>query len=368
MVAQGRFLSNFLLLFVLALANIIVFLYFTHPTLLNLRHETPNDVLRSNQNLLDTMLSNTLDNGTVFHESKQSSESGNDKKESQPSVNQFPIDLKKRPILAHDFKLVINHPDKCMNPDGTPAEVFLLVLINSIHRNFEQRQAIRDTWGNPTMVNGQRIITMFLLAKVHDDKLQALVLQENERFGDLLMEDFDDTYMNLTLKSIMGFKWANNYCSHARYGMKTDDDMFVNYETLVKLLIDSLDKEFAVGFLINGSPIRDVKSKWYMSRDVYPDSKYPPFLSGTGYVMSMDVMCNTYKVALETPFLYLEDVFVAVCWNKLGIVPRKHPEFHNWKKVYSLCRYRKIITSHMVTPNEMYRIWRDMAAKKSISC
>ncbi|XP_077993790.1 beta-1,3-galactosyltransferase 1-like [Glandiceps talaboti] len=407
MAPSRRFLTNFMVLSALAVLNIFVYVYFTHPALLTVKtstHPTKIEVSRtqptvnqgiaavqnqsSHQMVPDLAINLEVKKPDIHIVNQNILPQGN--VDLNPPVNQqqaanedpnLPVNQPVEPIktdkveepikkivLPHDYKLVINHPDKCFNPDGTRAEVFLLVLINSVHKNFEQRQAIRDTWGSPTMSSGKRIVTLFLLANVHDDNLQQLVLQEDNKHGDILMESFDDTYKNLTLKSIMGFKWVKNYCSHARFGMKTDDDMFVHYDNIVKFLIDAPDKKLAVGYLINGSPIRDVKSKWYMPRDLYPGNKYPPFLSGTGYVMSTDVMCDVYDVSLYTPYLYLEDVYVATCWDKIGVHPKKHPEFNNWKKMYQLCRYRRIMTAHMVTPNEMYRIWRDMAAKKHILC
>ena len=45
-----------------------------------------------------------------------------------------------------------------------------------------------------------------------------------------------DTYHNLTLKTVMGLKWTSIFCPQARFVMKTDDDIFVNLSDLHEAL------------------------------------------------------------------------------------------------------------------------------------
>ena len=44
---------------------------------------------------------------------------------------------------------------------------------------------------------------------VPDPLLNDLVRGEAEKYGDVLVEDFVDSYANLTLKTMMGLKWAS---------------------------------------------------------------------------------------------------------------------------------------------------------------
>lgn len=43
---------------------------------------------------------------------------------------------------------------------------------------------------------------------------------------------------------------------------------------------------------------------------MYSGNTYPAYLSGTGYVMSMDVVEKLYKTSLVTPLFHLEDVYL----------------------------------------------------------
>lgn len=48
----------------------------------------------------------------------------------------------------------------------------------------------------------------------------------------------------------------------------------------------------------------------FMPKYMYRYDEYPDYLSGVGYLMSMDVAGRLYDKALITSMVYLEDVFV----------------------------------------------------------
>lgn len=43
---------------------------------------------------------------------------------------------------------------------------------------------------------------------------------------------------------------------------------------------------------------------------MYSQKTYPNYLSGTGYVMSVDVVPRLYRAARKTPIFHLEDVYI----------------------------------------------------------
>ncbi|NWI00809.1 B3GT1 galactosyltransferase, partial [Tichodroma muraria] len=196
----------------------------------------------------------------------------------------------------HSFDFLINEPNKCEK-----SAPFLVILISTTHKEFDARQAIRETWGDENNFKGIKIATLFLLGKNEDPVLNQMVEQESQIFHDI---------------------WVATFCSKAKYVMKTDSDIFVNMDNLIYKLLKPNTKprrRYFTGYVINGGPIRDVRSKWYMPRDLYPDSNYPPFCSGTGYIFSADVAELIYKTSLHTRLLHLEDVYVGLCLRKLGI-------------------------------------------------
>ncbi|XP_056315535.1 beta-1,3-galactosyltransferase 1 [Danio aesculapii] len=282
------------------------------------------------------------------------------------SKNDTFSNIRTRTLNPHNFKFLINEPKKCEST--TP---FLILLISTNHKEFDARQAIRETWGDENIFSNVHILTLFLLGYSTEPVLNQMVEQESQIFHDILVEDFVDSYHNLTLKTLMGMRWVSLFCPNAQYVMKTDSDIFVNMDNLVFNLLRPNAKprrRFFTGHVINGGPIRDVHSKWFMSRELYPDSRYPPFCSGTGYVYSGDMAELLYKTSLHTRLLHLEDVYVGLCLRKLGIQPFQNNGFNHWKMTYSLCRYRKVLTVHQISPEEILRIWNDMSNKKHLKC
>ncbi|XP_027698205.1 beta-1,3-galactosyltransferase 5-like isoform X2 [Vombatus ursinus] len=245
---------------------------------------------------------------------------------------------------------------------------FLVVMVTSSHNQIKARMAIRETWGKERSVKGKRIITYFLLG-ITGSKEDDAVTQESQKYRDIIQKDFLDVYFNLTLKTIMGIEWVHRFCPQSDFVMKTDCDMFVNVYYLTELLIrKNRTTRFFTGFLkMNEFPIRNIFSKWYVSKSEYPWKKYPPFCSGTGYVFSSDIASEVYNVSEKVPFIKLEDVFMGLCLAELKIhLEELHSEqtfFPDGLK-FSTCRFKKIVTCHFVKPVELLIYWA--ALEKSL--
>jgi len=60
--------------------------------------------------------------------------------------------------------------------------------------------------------------------------------EEKEVYNDFIKADFQDSYRNLTLKTVHMLDWVQSYCSHAKFFMKTDDDVFLNVPAILNFL------------------------------------------------------------------------------------------------------------------------------------
>ena len=55
-------------------------------------------------------------------------------------------------------------------------------------------------------------------------------MSEAEEHHDLVVEDFQESYLNLTVKTTFLLKWLNSsHCSRARFIFKVDDDVNKRY-------------------------------------------------------------------------------------------------------------------------------------------
>lgn len=275
-------------------------------------------------------------------------------------------------LAPNPYRYLLNEPYKCQ--DSSP---FLILLIAVEPGHVEARNAIRQTWGNESMLMGVSIVRLFLMGMNSSPygQPQSAVMEESFQHHDIIQQDFMDTYYNLTIKTLMGMNWVAEYCPHTRYVMKTDSDMFVNTEYLIqKLLKPELPTRhnYFTGYLMRGyAPNRNKDSKWYMPPELYSSERYPIFCSGTGYVFSGDMAAKIYQASLSIRRLHLEDVYVGICLAKLHIDPVPPPNeflFNHWRVSYSSCKYSHLITSHQFQPSELIKFWSHLQSNKHNAC
>ncbi|OCT91297.1 hypothetical protein XELAEV_18014348mg [Xenopus laevis] len=250
---------------------------------------------------------------------------------------------------------------------------FLVLLVTTTYKQKEARNAIRQTWGKERQIGDLLISTYFLLGASANVTIQEELIEESDTYNDIIQGDFRDTYYNLTLKTMMGIEWICAHCPQTKFVMKTDSDMFVNTGYLVELLVKkNQTTNFVTGSLRpDDVPIRNIHSKWYISETEYPLDQYPPFCSGTGYVFSVDVAQKIQNVSTTVPFFKLEDVYVGMCLEKLKINLQdlhSRPTFFEYKKPFTVCGYRKLVTSHGFPPHEMYLLRDTLRRSEAERC
>ncbi|XP_043940705.1 beta-1,3-galactosyltransferase 2-like [Protopterus annectens] len=272
-----------------------------------------------------------------------------------PPVIKYPLDL----VYPYNYSFILNEPNKC-----NPKAPFLVLLILSQANELASRKAIREMWGNESLVPGVSIMRLFLLGmpKGFTVEIQRLLVEESMLFHDIIQQDFMDSYVNLTIKTMMGLQWVSMFCPSASYAMKIDSDMFLNTEYLVKFLNPEIPRRtnYFTGYMVrNAVPFRDPKSKFYVPFELYPAGFFPPYCGGPGYVFSAEMAKKIYDAAQVIKAINMEDVFVGLCLQKLGISITESPaSLFNWEKIeYEVCRYAGLITVHHIALDELKQIW-----------
>ncbi|NXR68680.1 B3GL1 acetylgalactosaminyltransferase, partial [Rhadina sibilatrix] len=256
------------------------------------------------------------------------------------------------------------------------AEPFLVILVASRPGDVQARQAIRITWGSRESWWGQRILTLFLLgqgAQREDGAAALSVEDESVLYGDIIRQDFLDTYDNLTLKTIMAFQWLSEFCSNARFFMKTDVDVFINTPNLVKLLLqlNSSENVFTGYPLIDNVAYRGLDRKRFISYEEYPFKLYPPYCSGLGYILDGKLALRTYQLMGHVKPLKFEDVYVGICLNILKVnitIPADTEQFFLYKINFDVCKYRHLIAVHGLTSSELVQFWQDLSSGTTKTC
>lgn len=271
--------------------------------------------------------------------------------------------------FVNQFKYILDGKSVCTSgKDDEHVEILFLVF--TVHGNIEARNAIRKTWLEPSNRNSGFIRYVFLLGQPRTKSEAENIFVENTLNSDIVMADFVDSYRNLTLKTIMGLQWATGVCSDAKVVVKTDDDMFINVQNLLKVIkqnSDYLNNSVLGSCFGEMTPVRNSSSKWYTSYKAYPNKKFPKFCSGTSYVTGMIVVRKLIDISVDIPFFDLEDVYIGMCLNVLKMKV-KHIEGFRYKEVKDDCEYKteKVVTVHGVPPEQLENIWNKKCPDKQI--
>ncbi|KAK3083969.1 hypothetical protein FSP39_006086 [Pinctada imbricata] len=193
--------------------------------------------------------------------------------------------------------------------------------VKSSPGNFRNRIAIRKSWGNSASSHRNRLI--FSLGSTLDLTHQIHVDREMEQYEDILQGTFQDTYKNLTLKTINSIQWTSRYCSSANFVLFVDDDVIVNFKNLENFLwqLPLIEREQLItGYVITEYPSPNrFETKFALSLDEYRHPCYPPYISDP-VVVTSGKMVKLFADAIPyvKPFVF-EDVYLGIIVSKLGI-------------------------------------------------
>ncbi|CAH1792064.1 unnamed protein product, partial [Owenia fusiformis] len=228
-------------------------------------------------------------------------------------------------ISPHDYEYLVKEETICAhNP-------FMLIFIHTAPKNSVRRNTIRKTWGSVRNIKGYRIELIFLLGVALNRSTNDDIVQESKQYHDIIQEDFIDSYRNLTLKGIMGLKWTIDFCPHATFVLKTDDDVFVNiyplFDYLLKINKEETGRHNLLGFIRPPEPPPRQSNLNKATKEEYAKDMYPPFCNGLAFIYSMSAVKAIYKASLYEPFFWIDDVFITgVLAEKAGV---KHTQLNH---------------------------------------
>lgn len=232
----------------------------------------------------------------------------------------LPPDDYRQLINLNNFEFLILN--KC-----NKQEMLLLILVHSSPTNFAKRKTIRETWGQ----NRDSTKIVFMIGSVQNQTVMDEILSENKNFRDIAQGNFIDSYRNMTYKHVMVFKYAIHHCPHAKYILKTDDDVFVNMPRMMDFLILDLSP-FGTNNLLfctpyrNARALRSYRSKWRVNFEEYPDKYYPPYCPGWALLYSPDVLFALYNKVQQSKYFWIDDVLITgMLLKELQI---EHTDFH----------------------------------------
>ncbi|XP_033479171.1 beta-1,3-galactosyltransferase 1-like [Epinephelus lanceolatus] len=263
-----------------------------------------------------------------------------------------------------NYHFNMDNPDVCKTK--TP---FLVLMVPVAPKNVAARDAIRQTWGKESLVQGEAVLTLFMLGLsggADVEQVQEKLKQENLQHHDLIQSNFMDTYLNLTTKTMVIMDWLATRCPTAAYAMKIDSDMFLNIDNLVMMLqkpgIPKLN--YLTGMLMWNRPVvRSKNSKWYVPEEMYPEPQYPTYTLGMGYIFSNDLPEKFVEASKSVKPFNIEDAYIGMCMKQLGLAPTSPPnpsQFKAYNTRYNRCEFSKVITYILGSSQELLKYWTDL--------
>ncbi|CAG5127333.1 unnamed protein product, partial [Candidula unifasciata] len=251
---------------------------------------------------------------------------------------------------------------------------FEYVIQPRVNCSGQKVELVICTWGSYAKDPNNKAVLLFFIGSENGelDTASRLVRQsklqeEASTFGDIVQENYLDSYRNLTLKSVSILRWVNLFCPNTKYILKVDDDVYMN----IPFLMSSLD-EFIVAssppsaFIIGCSrpipfPERDPTSKWYTPFSVYGELLFPRYVHGLAYVMTSEAGTLIYEASLRVTRFWLEDIYITGMCAREAHVPVYHSKyFHLVKLVASGCSFRNMVCSHSYSQEEIVKIHTEL--------
>ncbi|KAI6170345.1 Beta-1,3-galactosyltransferase 5-like protein [Aphelenchoides bicaudatus] len=204
---------------------------------------------------------------------------------------------------------------------GPETKAFIGIL--SAPSYFDKRQAIRQSWMHDKS-NPDGYPSFFFIGHTDDTALEAELIEEQKKYGDIIRYNVVDAYDMLPVKTHAILSWHQEFCPTVPYLLKTDDDTVVYLKRLdyfMKTEFDQVKEKHPATLFCNRAdnhrPFRSPANKYFVSFEAYSENVYPTFCLGGSYLVSAESARSLLDHARDVQFLHLEDVLFT------GLIARK---------------------------------------------
>jgi beta-1,3-galactosyltransferase 1 len=274
-------------------------------------------------------------------------------------------------VNSHNYTYTLN-PEKriCYNQN-----VNILIYIHSSPKNFKYRQFVRETWSNRVLFPNIR--TVFMMGLTNDSQVNNLLIYEFNEYGDIVQENFLDTYRNLTIKAVMALKWIKDYCPNVYYIVKLDEDVLMNTFALLDYVDELKTQKFKIEntimcFIWSKAMVqRKNTSKWFVTYDEIKADIYFDYCAGAAYILTPDLAALYFNISQYVKFFWIDDYYITGKIRTLSNTTLINIESKfllsesSSHEFYTLDN--RIIFGHFTKKiNEFYRIWQKILQMNDI--
>ncbi|KAG0046868.1 hypothetical protein BGZ83_007975 [Gryganskiella cystojenkinii] len=212
-------------------------------------------------------------------------------------------------------------------------QILILIITSWTAKGFQKRQDFRDTTLKllPTPSSKFSFTYKFILGEAPSSRARELmgtkIKEELAEYDDLLILPVSDTYEDLSFKVFKALEWSNKF--KFDFLCKTDDDIFVRWDTVAQELMDLGPTHYYWRGL----------AYWDMAPITNPENKnvehefklgvFPPFTAGSLYIFSRDVVT---LLTYPGPRLFAknEDQNIGIWLHPYNIKPIHDKRIQQW--------------------------------------
>lgn len=219
------------------------------------------------------------------------------------------------PLIAPKNINFLSTPKNVCPNQAEEYDIVCYVIVR--HDDFQARQVIRNTWADKKKFSYVNIF--FVLGVSQNDSLNKQIMDENEKFGDILIGDFLDKFRNLSLKSIVAWKWMSESCQKAKLFVKANNDMLVNFQSIRNSIKQNFFKNntFFCRVISDQKVDRERSSLFYTKYSEYSNSIYPKYCQNHGAIISNDLISKLYSESNKIRNFWIEEINMGILADRL---------------------------------------------------
>ena len=220
-----------------------------------------------------------------------------------------------KPHEYFEFRTVLENASLCEDDPQIVLSVF------TAPTDFHGRETLRRLWAHNLLFKDVKLRVVFPIGRTDTWQNQSDIERESRTFGDILQQDYIDSYHNLSLKRLASIDWQLRHCANAHWTVKADDDVFVNTHRLIEFYLYYRQHNLSGLYCqvyARTHPWR--YGKWKVTQEEYPHERYPDYCLGLFTIWSLDEARALREAAKTTKFLWVEDVFTGGILRKAANV------------------------------------------------
>ncbi|XP_007256671.3 beta-1,3-galactosyltransferase 9 [Astyanax mexicanus] len=257
-----------------------------------------------------------------------------------------------------------------------PQDLLFLNVILSAPGNASQREAVRNSWGNQTSVQGVAVRTLFFLGPSPLEAEREAAKKESSHYGDIVQcegpSSRGGSERGQWERVKLAMRWVLLFCPQTRFVVLAEDSVFLNIPALGNYLLGlrTHPDDLYLGRVIHrAAPERDASKPYYLPFHLYPERLLPDYCSGPAFLMSQDVVRKVYVASDDITLPLPSDILIGLCARRAGVVATHSARFSGERHIrYNPCCYNFLFSSAWMSAEQLGVAWRDLGEGSGRSC